>query len=166
MGSYGPRRSRHWPASSGSFTPATSGDRKCWKRYAALRRSTRFADVHRNKRIRMLATVAPRLLTPAILDEANDGPTHWATAELLRLKSENTGDAATAERLLRRSMDIADAQGARSWRLRTAMSMARRHLETGGLPDAAAILSTVYDSFSEGRDTPDLRDAAALLDRL
>lgn len=133
---------------------------------AALRRSTRFADVHRNKRIRMLATVAPRLLTPAILDEANDGPTHWATAELLRLKSENTGDAATAERLLRRSMDIADAQGARSWRLRTAMSMARRHLETGGLPDAAAILSTIYDSFSEGRDTPDLRDAAALLDRL
>ena len=114
----------------------------------------------------MLATVAPRLLTPAILDEVSDGPTHWATAELLRLKSENAGDAETAERLLRQSMDIADAQGAQAWRLRTAMSMARRHLEAGGLPDAASILSTVYDGFSEGHDTPDLREAAALLDRL
>lgn len=132
----------------------------------ALRRSTRFADVYRNKRIRMLATVAPRLIPPAILDEANEGPTNWATAELLRLTSENAGDAEAAERMLRQSMEIADGQGARSWSLRTAMSMARRYLETGRHPDAASALSTVYSGFSEGHDTPDLREAAALLGRL
>lgn len=135
-------------------------------RIAALRRSTRFADVYRNKRIRMLATVAPRLITLAILDEANDGSTNWATAELLRLKSENVGEVEAAEALLRQSMEIAEAQGARSWSLRTAMSMVRRHLETGRHPDAPSVLSSVHNSFSEGHDTPDLREAAALLGRL
>lgn len=133
---------------------------------AALRRSTRFADVYRNKRIRMLATVAPRLIMPAILDEANDGSTNWATAELLRLKSENVSEVEAAEALLRQSMEIAEAQGARSWSLRTAMSMVRRHLETGRHPDAPSVLSSVHNSFSEGHDTPDLREAAALLGRL
>ncbi|CAO3401698.1 ATP-binding protein [Azospirillum palustre] len=135
-------------------------------RIAALRRSIRFADVYRNKRIRMLATVAPRLITPAILDEANDGSTNWATAELLRLKSENAGEAEAAETLLRQSMEIAEAQGARSWSLRTAMSMVRWHLKTGRNPDAPSVLSSVHNSFSEGHDTPDLREAAALLGRL
>lgn len=133
---------------------------------AALRRSAHFAEVYRNKRIRMLATVAPRLIPPAVLEEASDGATNWATAELLRLKSENAGEAETAERLLRQSMEIARQQGARSWSLRAAMSMARRSMGTGRHQDAASTLSSIYGSFAEGHDTPDLLEAAALLDRL
>ncbi|WP_143266620.1 ATP-binding protein [Azospirillum oryzae] len=135
-------------------------------RIAALRRSSRFAELYRNKRIRMLATVAPRLIPPAILDETSNGPTNWATAELLRLKSENADGPEAAEALLRQSMEIARAQGARSWSLRTAMSLANRSMETGRRGDAAAVLSSIYGSFTEGHDTPDLREAAALLDRL
>nr|WP_222528114.1 winged helix-turn-helix domain-containing protein [Azospirillum sp. 412522] len=132
----------------------------------ALRRSSRFAELYRNKRIRMLATVAPRLISSDILKEANDGPTNWATAELLRLKSEDTGEAVAAEGLLRRSMEVAGAQGARSWSLRTAMSMARRCMDMGRRQDAASALMPVYDAITEGRDTPDLLEAASLLAKL
>ncbi|MBP2292919.1 ATP-binding protein [Azospirillum rugosum] len=133
---------------------------------ASLRRSSRFAEVYRNRRIRMLATVAPRLIAPDILAEANAGPRNWATAELLRLTAEATPDRDEADGLLRQSMDVALEQGATSWSLRTAMSMARRSIADGRPGDAAAVLLPAYERFTEGHDTPDLKAAAALLDSI
>ncbi|MFN8643574.1 MAG: AAA family ATPase [Candidatus Binatia bacterium] len=62
-----------------------------------------------------------------------------------------------------RALDIAAEQGARAWTLRTRMSLARH---TGSGPErseALAELARVYESFTEGFDTPDLIDAKALL---
>ncbi|MBP2301238.1 ATP-binding protein [Azospirillum picis] len=136
-------------------------------RIAVLRRSARFAELQKGKRLRMLATVAPRLVPRDILAGMATGATNWATAELLRLQAEDIaredGPAATIEALLARSLELAGAQGAASWRLRTATSLARRHRGAGRVDAALAVLSPVFDGFSEGHDTPDLRDAAALL---
>ncbi|CAO3440845.1 ATP-binding protein [Azospirillum endophyticum] len=136
------------------------------ERIASLRRSPRFAEVHRNRRIRMLATVAPRLIAPGILHEASAGPTNWATAELLRLEAADAGEPEAADMFLRQSLEVARAQGARAWSLRTAMSIARRHMESGRGQDGRSVLSSVYEGFAEGHDTPDLREAAALLEEL
>ena len=53
-------------------------------------------------------------------------------------------------------MAIAESQQATSWQLRTAMSLAR-------LYQSPSILIPIYESFTEGFDTQDLRDASKLL---
>jgi hypothetical protein len=50
--------------------------------------------------------------------------------------------------------------------LRTAMSWARLLASQGLLSEARAILAEIYNWFTEGFDTPDLKDAKALLDEL
>ena len=68
-----------------------------------------------------------------------------------------------AETSLRRALQIAALQGARSLELRSAVSLCRLHRETGQAPDAPALLETVLGSFRQGLDTPDVREAGALL---
>jgi hypothetical protein len=68
-----------------------------------------------------------------------------------------------AEASLRCAIQIAVRQGARSLELRSAVSLCRLHRETGQAPDAPALLETVLGTFREGLDTPDLREARALL---
>jgi predicted ATPase len=58
------------------------------------------------------------------------------------------------------------AQQAKSWELRAATSVARKWLHDGLIDDARTLLSPVYDWFTEGFDTADLRDAKALLEQL
>jgi predicted ATPase len=86
----------------------------------------------------------------------------WYLAELLRIKGDlvrqNRGDE--AEALFRRAQDTADGQGALSWSLRAAVSLARLR------PDPATVnqLQAVYGRFSEGFDTADLLTARRILD--
>jgi predicted ATPase len=61
---------------------------------------------------------------------------------------------------------MAREQGALFWELRVALSLARLLRGQGRSADAGGILQPVYDRFTEGFETADLRSARALLDAL
>jgi predicted ATPase/DNA-binding winged helix-turn-helix (wHTH) protein len=96
----------------------------------------------------------------------------WVVAELLRIKGEllllqgPAGAAAAAEDHFRQALDWARRQGALSWELRTATSLARLWRDQGRPAEALALLQPVYDQFTEGYSTADLTAAKALLDEL
>jgi predicted ATPase len=96
----------------------------------------------------------------------------WLIAELLRVKGEllllqgAPGAAAMAEVHFRQALDCAHRQGALSWELRAATSLARLRRDQGRPAEGMALLQPVYDRFTEGFDTTDLKAAKALLDAL
>jgi predicted ATPase len=59
---------------------------------------------------------------------------------------------------------IAREQEAKMWELRAAMSLARLRCDQGHLAEAREPLAPAYGWFTEGFDTPDLKEAKALLD--
>lgn len=63
------------------------------------------------------------------------------------------------------ALTIARAQSARSWGLCAATSLARLWRGTPRTAEGLSGLKAVYDAFSEGHDTADLRAAATLLGR-
>jgi predicted ATPase len=75
-------------------------------------------------------------------------------------------DAAKAEAYFDRALAVARQQQAKSWELRAAMSMARLWRDQGKRDEARELLAPVYDWFTEGFDTLDLKEAKALLDEL
>jgi predicted ATPase len=64
------------------------------------------------------------------------------------------------------ALELARRQGALSWELRCATSLARLLRDQGRSGDATAQLQPVYDRFTEGFATADLKTAKALLDDL
>lgn len=90
-------------------------------------------------------------------------------AELYRLRGTillSLGKKNEAEAELRRALTIAQQQQARWWELRAATSLAK-HLRDEDRPtEACSVLKPVFDWFVEGFDTPDLKQAKALLDQL
>jgi predicted ATPase len=96
----------------------------------------------------------------------------WAIAEMLRIKGEilllqgMPGAAAAAEGYFRQALDWARRQGALSWELRAATSLARLLSDQERSADARALLQPVYDRFTEGFATADLKPAKALLGAL
>ena len=97
---------------------------------------------------------------------------HWLIAELLRVSGElllwrdAPGAAAAAEGHFRQALEVACQQGALSWELRAATSLGRLLQDQGRSADAKALLRPVYDRFTEGFGTADLKAANALLDAL
>jgi predicted ATPase len=69
-----------------------------------------------------------------------------------------------AEPCFKKSIKIAQQQGAISWELRSTMSLARLYRDQGKQKEGRDLLKRVYDKFTEGFDTMDLREARALLD--
>jgi predicted ATPase/DNA-binding winged helix-turn-helix (wHTH) protein len=106
------------------------------------------------------------------LAAADRGGEGWFVAELLRLKGELVmsqgapGTAAAAEIHFRQALDCARGQGALSWELRAATSLARLFRDQSESDEGMAVLQPVYDRFTEGFDTADLRVAKALLSEL
>jgi predicted ATPase/DNA-binding winged helix-turn-helix (wHTH) protein len=104
----------------------------------------------------------------AALDRCESSEARQPIAELLRIKGELlllSGETAavTAEKQFRDAIDWARRQGALAWELRAATSLAR-HWQNRGRSDAAiTLLRPVYDRFTEGFETTDLRAAADLL---
>jgi class 3 adenylate cyclase/predicted ATPase len=90
-------------------------------------------------------------------------------AELNRHKGEvrlRQGHAKAAEELYRKALSISVEQEAKLWELRAAASLARLRRDQGRRAEARDLLAPVYGWFSEGFDTPDLKEAKALLDAL
>jgi predicted ATPase/DNA-binding winged helix-turn-helix (wHTH) protein len=96
----------------------------------------------------------------------------WQFPELLRAKGElvllqgAALQAAAAEDYFRQALDWARRQGALSWELRAATSLARLLREQRRSAEVAALLQPVYDRFTEGFETTDLKAAKALLKAL
>jgi hypothetical protein len=99
----------------------------------------------------------------------------WFDAELYRTRGELLlkQDAHAepkaedeAESCFRQALNIARAQEARWWELRTTVSLARLLAKQGRRAEARAMLADIYGWFTEGFDTADLKDAKALLDEL
>ena len=71
-----------------------------------------------------------------------------------------------AEGLFRRALGWARRQETLSWELRSTTSLTRLLSDQGRSAEALALLRPVYDRFTEGFATADLRAAKALLDDL
>jgi len=93
----------------------------------------------------------------------------WFEAELNRHKGRlllQQGNAETAEELYRKALSIAQAQEAKLWELRAAVSLARLRRDRARRAEARDLLAPIYGWFTEGFATPDLKAAKALLDEL
>jgi predicted ATPase len=73
---------------------------------------------------------------------------------------------AEAEKAYRKSIEIANSQSAKWWELRATMSLARLLTKQGRRNEARAMLADIYNWFTEGFDTADLKEAQALLEEL
>jgi tetratricopeptide (TPR) repeat protein len=94
-----------------------------------------------------------------------DSELHLLKGEIL-LRQDARAHAEDAERCFRRALEIARGQKAKSYELRAATSLARLLRDQEQRDDARALLAPVYNWFTEGFDTQDLKDAKALLDEL
>jgi predicted ATPase len=95
----------------------------------------------------------------------------WCEAEVNRAAGEiallsSEPEKAKAEAYFERALTVARQQQAKSWELRTAMSMARLWRDQGKSQQARELLAPVYGWFTEGFDTRDLKEAKALLEEL
>ena len=118
-----------------------------------------------------LSTVADALARVSATGE------RWYEAELYRLKRELTLQKSKvesrrskvgeeAEECFHKALDIAQKQEAKSLELRAATSLARLWQQQGKNAESHELLAPVYNWFTEGFDTADLKDARALLDEL
>jgi len=128
-----------------------------------------------------LCLIAERLLADDDIGAANEAlrqaetlldgsDERWVAAELSRmrglLESVQSGDAAKAHAHLKSAQATASGQSARSLELRAATDQARLLRAQGNSVEARRLLAPIYGWFTEGLDTPDLKDAKALLDDL
>ena len=95
----------------------------------------------------------------------------YYAAELHRLKGElmlaqNDSNASQADQSFRDAIEIARKQHAKSWELRATTSLARLMAKQGKRDNARSMLAEIYNWFSEGFDTADLKDANALMEEL
>jgi tetratricopeptide (TPR) repeat protein len=112
----------------------------------------------------------------SIIDEAfgesGDNEEHWYLAELLRVKGElllledAPGTTVSAELHFRQALDCARRQGALSWELRAATSLARLWQSHTRSDEARELLAQIYGRFTEGFATRDLKAAKSLIDDL
>jgi predicted ATPase len=116
------------------------------------------------------ATAALTVVAEAIARcEARDE--RWYLAELLRTKAEllilqGGPKAAASEDLFGQALNLARGQGALSWELRAATSLARLWRNKQRVADAGELLGEVYQRFTEGFATTDLRASKNLLGQL
>jgi predicted ATPase len=91
------------------------------------------------------------------------------SAELCRIEGTLSGRGAEKEKseaLLKRAIELARSQKARALELRSAIELARLWCDRGRTREACDLLDPIYDSYAEGFDLPDLRNAKVLLDAL
>jgi hypothetical protein len=100
---------------------------------------------------------------------AHETQERWVLAETLRLRGEalvRTGNSAAAEASYVNALTVAGHQSAKLFELRAATSLARLWRDQGKHAEGHDLLAPVYKWFTEGFDTPVLKEAKALLDEL
>jgi predicted ATPase len=93
----------------------------------------------------------------------------WWQAELRRIRDRlliARGQHDESESCFRRAIEVSREQGAKTLELRAATSLARLWSERGRNAEAGELLAPVYGWYTEGFDTPDLKEAKILLDAL
>ena len=100
--------------------------------------------------------------------KAEEGKEAWFNAEIERFGGEITlmspqPDAAKAEDHFKRALAVAHQQQAKSFELRASMSLARLWRDQGEPQRARELLAPVYNWFTEGFDTLDLKEAKTFL---
>jgi hypothetical protein len=132
-----------------------------------LLRDPLFSAVH----LEMLTACCEKPFAADAIARAEASIATWCRPELLRIEAEailkkaSSGDG-TAEALFRRALDAAREQGALSWELRTATSLARLWRRQDRGREAHALLAPIYARFTEGFGTADLARARSLLNEL
>jgi class 3 adenylate cyclase/predicted ATPase len=112
-----------------------------------------------------LRALAEALTTGEQHEDRQDEPEkHRVKGELL-LRHNHSG-VAEAQNCFQRAIEIARQQSAKSYELRATMSLARLLAKQGKRQEAGAMLAEIYNWFTEGFDSADLKDAKALLDEL
>jgi class 3 adenylate cyclase/predicted ATPase len=111
-----------------------------------------------------------RALTEA-LAAADENENRNYEPEMHRLKGElllkrDDSNIAEAQGCFERAIEIARKQSAKSLELRATMSLARLLAKQGRRDEARTMLADIYNWFTEGFDTADLKDAKALLEEL
>jgi predicted ATPase len=109
-------------------------------------------------------------LTEALTTAERNGNRIWEP-EMHRLRGDlalkrHEANVEEAEACFRRAIGVARQQHARILELRATTSLARLLAEQGRRDEAHSVLAEVYNWFTEGFDTPDLKEAKALLDEL
>jgi class 3 adenylate cyclase/predicted ATPase len=104
----------------------------------------------------------------AVADEHED---RFYDAEIYRVKGDlllrqDASNFLKAEGCFRQAIEIARDQGAKSWELRATTSLARVLQDNGRRDEARSMLADIYNWFTEGFNTADLKNAKALLDEL
>jgi adenylate cyclase len=118
------------------------------------------ADLARGIAAHGLTAVREALaLAHVLLDRFYEAEFHRLEGELLRLQ----GDLPAADAAFERALEVASAQGARGFELRAAVSRGRLLRDRGDRAEARRLIERVFHSFTEGLDTPDLREARTLL---
>ena len=111
---------------------------------------------------------ADAVITAAV-DRADGKTRSFTLPELMRMDAEigvvsRRLDASAAEAMLRHAMRLAKRQHARSFELRSAMSLGELLAREGRTEEAYNILTKVYASFTEGSQTRDIRTARSLIE--
>jgi predicted ATPase/DNA-binding winged helix-turn-helix (wHTH) protein len=134
-----------------------------------LRRDWKPASLYQ---MELLGSIHPSLVLPEALEPLKTCEDRWCGPEMLRaigeqeVASDSTGNLTRAEALFASAMELAARQGALSWELRAATSLARLRAGQGRRSEAAATLEPIYGRFTEGFSTSDLCCAKRLLDTI
>jgi class 3 adenylate cyclase/tetratricopeptide (TPR) repeat protein len=103
------------------------------------------------------------------LDQVERGGQRWFQAEAYRLMGalmSEQGMSAEAEELFGKALHVARSQNAKGWELRVAISYARLMQRQRRARNGERLLRPIYEWYTEGFDTKDLKEAKALLDEL
>ncbi len=120
----------------------------------------------------LMATITDRWFDATTLARGQHQQAGWCTPELLRrqagmqLRRGGQSGQHRAEVALQASLAAARRQGAFSWELRSATTLARLWHRTGRLTDAASLLNPLVSRISEGQGTRDVREARGVLQQL
>jgi adenylate cyclase len=98
--------------------------------------------------------------------EPGEGRPSPAESAVARPHNPDPSGVPEAEACFRRALDVACRQGAKSLELRAALSLARLLRDCGQPAEGRRLLVATLSWFTEGWDTPDLKDARAFLEEV